>query len=106
GAAHLSVGALVSVDPETGVVTPIAEGGSLHNVTGIAIEAPGTILVATAGGGASAIVRVDPETGGQTVVASGGFLVSPFSLALAPGGQLYVADSGGGAGLGRLVRVD
>jgi hypothetical protein len=87
-----------SVDPGTGVLTPISSGGQLVGPIGIAVETSGQLVVADASG---LILRIDPGNGNQTLVTSGGNLVRPFGIAVEVGGALIVSDKG----MNSLVRV-
>ncbi len=71
---------VVSIDDSHGQQTLISEGGLLVNVTGLAVEASGNILVTN--GSPAQVIRVNGVTGEQAVLASGGYLVSPVAIAV------------------------
>lgn len=95
--------AVISVDPTTGVQTPIAigPGGPCINTVlgcpaGVAIEADGSLLVANQIG----VVRIHPATGAVTSVTPHGLLTVPYGVAIEATGQIIVAD------FERIIRVD
>ena len=103
-------GAIIRVDPHTGLQTIISSGGNFVDPYAIALEQNGTILVgelnagdpAGSSGTPSSIIRVDPFTGSQTVLSSGGYLHSVFGIAVAPNGEIFVTS----AGYRQVVRID
>ena len=110
-------GAILHVDPQTGLRTVIAELRNLESeASGIAIDADGDLLVVERSrpgprglppSQPSEIVRVDPETGAQSVVASfppiiGQIDVSPFGIAIDASGDLLVTD----VGRSTILRID
>ncbi len=99
-----AVGAIIRVDPTTGVQTVISSGVNLVGPTGLAMDRAGDILVADIGAGA--VIRVNPTTGGQTVISSGGFFSFPFDLAIDGAGKILVVDSVAFGGPGGIIRVD
>lgn len=96
-------GAVIHVDPASGVQTEISSGGLLSAPRGVAIDGAGQLIVAESTG---SIVRVDPETGAQTEVSSGGSLVTPLAVAIDEVGTLLIADAGPPLLTGSLIAVD
>jgi len=75
------------VDPVTGAVTTVAQGGNLGAPRDLAFDASGDLLVVDATPGS--LIRIDLETGEQTVIASGGDLTGPLrSLAVESDGEV------------------
>lgn len=91
---------IVRVDPVTGALTVVSEGGEFGRLQDIAVGPTGEIFVAgdfVAGRGT--IVRVDPATGAQSYINPGSsFRVG--NIAVAPGGDILAATTRG------LLRVD
>jgi streptogramin lyase len=99
-------GALVRIDPATGIQTILSEAGLFSDPSDVVVNANGVIFVSDESGAA---VRVDSDTGEQTLLSSGGQLVRPSGVALDPQGALLVADAAAlvaGAGASKVVRVD
>ena len=71
-------GAVIKVDPTTGLQTVISSGGMLAEVGSVAIDGNGDILVAVLDG--AAIIKIDPATGNQIVLSSGGLLSAPLVI--------------------------
>ena len=93
--AQSGAGAIIHVNPVTGVQTVISSGGDFVNPVDVTIEANGKLLVSDIDAFAEgAILRVDPATGVQTTVSSGGFFSTPNALTLDVSGEILVADSG------------
>jgi hypothetical protein len=86
---------VVRVDPATGSVTGITEGGLLRFPAALTLGLDGAILVTDTGccTGGPGVVRIDPSTGAQSVLAAGGLLQSVNDLAVGPGGDVFVIDS-------------
>jgi sugar lactone lactonase YvrE len=86
---QLSVGAkqaVVSIDPATGAQTAVSSGGNFTGLSGIALEADGSILVSQS----TMVIRVNPSTGLQTVLSTGGRMTSARGMAVGPNGQIFV----------------
>jgi sugar lactone lactonase YvrE len=101
-------GALVLVDPTTGVQRPIATSIPLLDPSGIVAEPTGSLLVTEATNpqvGTAAILAVEPRTGTVTVLATGHPIVDPRGIAITPTGDLIVADSAARA-IYRITRPD
>jgi sugar lactone lactonase YvrE len=85
-------GSVARIDPASGARTPIADG--LRNVTYVALDATGAILVSSfaevAPTGTGVVWRVDATTGERTVRAEG--LHVPEGLFADAGGALVVAE--------------
>lgn len=89
-------GALVLVDPTTGVQRPIATSIRLLDPSGVVAEPTGALLVTEATNpqpGNAAILAVEPRTGTVTVLATGAPIVDPRGIALTSTGDVVVADS-------------
>ena len=89
---------VLRVNRTTGVRTVVSSGGLLNNVSDVAVEADGRLLVTSIGSGQ--LLRIDPATGAQSVVA-GGF-VGPFYMTVAADGTVYMTD---GDDFGTQVRI-
>jgi uncharacterized repeat protein (TIGR01451 family) len=84
-------GAVIRIDPATGVQTVVSSRGLFQEPSGIAIEADGNILVSDR---ISGIIRVNPQTGTQTLVHAGPPIIDTFGIALEADGSIVVADTG------------
>jgi len=101
--------AIIRINSTTGAQAVVSAGGSLSGdvgagPNGIAIDAAGDIVVASARSGArdaGVVVRVDPLTGAQTVISEGGSLGSLNAIAIDAAGNYWVAD-----GFGSIIRVN
>jgi sugar lactone lactonase YvrE len=89
-------GAVIRVDPTTGVQSLVSRGGALVDPAGVAVAPDGALIVLenVGAGGDPAVIRVDPRSGAQSTLAAGGALCNPFGIAFEPGGNLVVADYG------------
>ncbi len=93
--------------PPTPTVTTIASGGSLANVTGLAVDALGDVLVTDST--ANAVIRISPGGAQSTIGATGGNLTTPVSLVIDRDGLLIVATSftdSTGASRARILRMN
>jgi DNA-binding beta-propeller fold protein YncE len=114
-------GAVIRVDPRTGVQSLLSSGGEFFDPAGIAVAPDGQIYVVDnrAPDNDGAVIRVDPRSGAQTLVterssAPGrGELDLPFGIAVESDGKLVVANRESPASLpllcqilGKVVRVD
>jgi hypothetical protein len=109
-------GAVIRVDPVTGVRTLVSENGSptgpplFDAPFGITTAASGDILVTDAGafGGGGGVIRVNPVTGARTTLSEnasptgGPSFSDPFGIAREASGSLLVADGG----IDGIIRVD
>ncbi len=89
-------GALVLVDPTTGVQHPIATSIPLLDPSGVVAEPTGVLLVTEATNpqpGNAAVLAVEPHTGTVTVLATGAPIVDPRGIAFTATGDVVVADS-------------
>jgi HYR domain/NHL repeat len=105
-------GAIIRVNPVTGVQTVVSSGGSFFDPAGVAVSSTDQLLVAdfnsffgggdACGGGIGAVFRVDPSTGAQTVIAVGGPLTigsltnqvaPPRAVALESNGDILVTSN-------------
>jgi DNA-binding beta-propeller fold protein YncE len=89
-------GAVVRVDPTTGVQSLVSRGGALVDPAGVAIAPDGALFVVENVGEqrVPAVIRIDPRSGAQSTVTQAGELCNPFGIAFEPGGDLVVADYG------------
>ena len=102
-------GAVIAVDPTTGMQSVLSSGGNFVDPTGIAVAKDGNIYVSDLGpvGGTGAVIRVNPVSGAQTVVSSGGQINRPNDITIDTDGSLLVADTGDYVGIpAKLFRVD
>ena len=106
-------GAVIAVDPDSGAQKLITSNDSsqmdlLGDPLGIAIETPGTLLVAnTAASPASdGVILVNRSSGQQYPLATEGGFASPTGIAMDLDGKALVADSSAFGGGGGVIRVD
>jgi DNA-binding beta-propeller fold protein YncE len=114
-------GAVIRVDPLTGMQSLVSSGGEFFDPAGIAVAPDGQIYVVDnrAPDNDGAVIRVDPRTGAQTVVTERssaprrGELDLPFGIAIEGDGKLVVSNRESPASLpllcsllGKVVRVD
>jgi hypothetical protein len=90
-ALNLQFDSVVRVDPLTGAKTVISSGGLFSDVSCLAVEANGNLLVGDRGG-AGSVVRVNPVTGAQSVLSSGGQLggIEPTDIAVDAFGRIFM----------------
>lgn len=96
-------GAVFKVDLLTGAQTVVTSGGFLDQVTDIALDPQGNIIVSEAIG---RLVRVDPSTGAQTLISSGGLLVFDNGDAVESNGAIIAASYYFGNQPSAVVGVD
>ncbi len=108
-----SGGAIVAVDPESGeqkAVTSNATSQSdlFSQPLGVAVETPGTLLVANTAPDPSAdgVILVNRSSGQQYGLSTGGGFAAPDAIAIDLDGRALVADSEAFAGGGGVIRVD
>src|SRR5918992_1542098 len=103
-------GAVIRVDPLTGVQSLVSSGGEFFDPAGIAVAPDGGIVVANECGAGGGVVLLDPLGLVQRLLTPNGprdVLVTPERVALDPGGGLLVSDFGAGPdGEGGIVSVD
>ena len=114
-------GAVIRVDPLTGVQSLVSSGGEFFDPAGIAVAPDGQIYVVDnrAPDNDGAVIRVDPRTGAQTLVTERSSapgrreLDLPFGIAIESDGKLLVSNRESPAPLpllcqvlGKIVRVD
>jgi DNA-binding beta-propeller fold protein YncE len=114
-------GAVIRVDPLTGVQSLVSSGGEFFDPAGIAVAPDGQIYVVDnrAPDNDGAVIRVDPRTGAQTLVTARSSapgrreLDLPFGIAIEADGKLVVSNRESPASLpllcsvlGKVVRVD
>ncbi|MGH2715555.1 MAG: PKD domain-containing protein, partial [Thermoleophilaceae bacterium] len=108
-------GAVIRVDPLTGLQSLVSSGGGFFDPAGIAVARDGQLYVVDnrAPDDDGAVIRVDPRTGAQTLITERGALDLPFGIAVERGGGLVVANRlkpgdvvSNCYAVGRLVRVD
>jgi Ca2+-binding RTX toxin-like protein len=108
-----SGGSIVAVDPSNGqqkVVTGNATSDTdlFSQPLGVAVETPGTLLVANTASdpGADGVVLVNRSSGQQYGLSTAGSFAGPDGIALDLDGRALVADSQAFGGGGGLIRVD
>jgi sugar lactone lactonase YvrE len=106
-------GAIIAVDPDTGAQRLITSNDAsqaelLADPLGVAIETPGTLLVAnTASDPASdGVILVNRSSGQQYPLATEGIFAAPSAIAMDLDGKAVVADSEAFGGSGGVIRVD
>jgi Ca2+-binding RTX toxin-like protein len=106
-------GSIVTVDPANGaqkVVTSndTSQADLLADPLGVAIETPGTLLVANASASpaSNGVILVNRSSGQQYALATGGSFTAPSGIAVDLDGEALVADSAAFGGRGGVVRVD
>jgi DNA-binding beta-propeller fold protein YncE len=114
-------GAVIRVDPLTGMQSLVSSGGEFFDPAGIAVAPDGQIYVVDnrAPDNDGAVIRVDPRTGAQTLVTERSSaprrreLDLPFGIAIEGDGKLVVSNRESPASLpvlcsalGKVVRVD
>jgi DNA-binding beta-propeller fold protein YncE len=116
-------GAIIRVDPLTGVQSLVSSGGEFYDPAGIAVAPDGRLYVVDnrAPDDDGAVIKVDPRTGAQEIVTQRrpglpGFdeLDLPFGIALESDGDLIVTNrvsadqipAGCQPLVGKVVRVD
>jgi hypothetical protein len=100
-------GALLALDPLTGVRRPLALWPRA-DLADVSRGASGRIFVLDRGrrGAPARVLLVDPAAGTRRTLTSGGFLSDPRHAAELPGGDLLVIDRAAVGGSGALVRID
>jgi sugar lactone lactonase YvrE len=108
-----STGAIVAVDPASGaqkVVTSndTSQADLLADPMGVAIETPGTLLVANTSANpvSNGVILVNRSSGQQYALATGGGFTAPSGIAVDLDGKALVADSTAFGGRGGVIRVD
>jgi Ca2+-binding RTX toxin-like protein len=106
-------GAVIAVDPATGAQKLITSNDTsqtdlLSDPLGIAIETPGTLLVANTAPAPSSdgVILVNRSSGQQYPLATEGTFASPTGIAMDLDGKALVADSSAFGGSGGVIRVD
>jgi DNA-binding beta-propeller fold protein YncE len=114
-------GAVIRVNPLTGVQSLVSSGGEFFDPAGIAVAPDGQIYVVDnrAPDNDGAVIRVDPRSGAQTLVTERSSapgrreLDLPFGIAIESDGKLVVSNRESPASLpllcsilGKVVRVD
>jgi DNA-binding beta-propeller fold protein YncE len=114
-------GAVIRVNPLTGVQSLVSSGGEFFDPAGIAVAPDGRIYIVDnrAPDNDGAVIRVDPRTGAQTLVTERSSapgrreLDLPFGIAIESDGKLVVSNRESPAALpllcsllGKVVRVD
>jgi DNA-binding beta-propeller fold protein YncE len=100
GVPNAKDGAIIRVDPLTGVQTLVSSGGEFYDPAGIAVAPDGQLYVVDnrAPDNEGAVIRVDPRTGAQTLVTERSDLPGrneldlPFGIAIESDGNLVVAN--------------
>jgi hypothetical protein len=124
GSCNNGCGGVIKVDPETGAETVLSSNAMpinassqyFHELTGIAVDPQGNILVTNWGGhlGQAEVIRVDPTTGKETLVSSNAMPVNASSELFAypqgvianAAGEIFVADALAFGGHGGIIGVN
>ena len=108
-----SSGAVIAIDPSSGAQKLIANNdssqeGLFGNPRGLAMETPGTVLVANTAADPSSngVILLNRFSGQQYALAAGGSFVAPTGITMDLDGKALVADSAAFGGGGGLIRVD
>jgi Ca2+-binding RTX toxin-like protein len=108
-----TTGAIIAVDPGTGAQKLITDNDNSQtdlfaDPLGVAIETPGTLLVANRAGDptANGVILVNRSSGQQYGLAIDGGFVAPSGITMDLDGRALVADSAAFGGGGGLIRVD
>jgi hypothetical protein len=89
-------GAVIRVNPTTGVQSVVTSGGPLREPVAIAATTNRAYVAdPAANGGIGGVVQVNLDGSAPSLLASGGLLVDPRGITLGPPGTLYVSDAGG-----------
>jgi len=106
-------GAIIAVDPDTGAQKRITDNdhskdGLFGDPLGVAIETPGTLLVANRAADplANGMILVNRSSGQQYGLSTAGSFVAPSGIAMDLDGRALVADSAAFGGGGGLIRVE
>jgi sugar lactone lactonase YvrE len=96
-------GEMLRVDPETGAVSHLSQGGLLRlHASQMALDALGRILTFSAAG----LVAVDPDTGAQTLLAPPIPSISIQAVAVATTGEVYATSPGSSGIPPSIFRID
>lgn len=106
-------GAIIAVDPASGAQKLITNNdtstaGLFEDPSGLAIETPGTLLVANTAAtpGSDGVILVNRDSGQQYGLSTDGNFVSPTGIAMDLDGNAVVADRSAFGGGGGVIRVD
>jgi Ca2+-binding RTX toxin-like protein len=106
-------GAIIAVDPATGAqklvtTNDTSQTGLFADPLGVAIETPGTLLVANTAGDptANGVILVNRSSGQQYGLATEGTFAAPSGIAMDLDGKALVADSAAFGGGGGVIRVE
>jgi Ca2+-binding RTX toxin-like protein len=106
-------GAIIAVDPSTGAKRLItnndtSQAQTFSNPLGIAVETPGTLLVANtaADPNTDGVILVNRSSGQQYALSTEGLFVAPTGIAMDLDGRALVADSAAFGGGGGVIRVE
>jgi Ca2+-binding RTX toxin-like protein len=106
-------GAIIAVDPGSGAQKRITDNdhsqvGLFADPLGVAIETPGTLLVANTAPAATAngVILVNRSSGQQYGLATEGSFVAPSGITMDLDGKALVVDSAAFGGAGGVIRVE
>jgi Ca2+-binding RTX toxin-like protein len=106
-------GAIIAVDPLTGAQKLVTNNDKsqtdlFSNPLGVAVETPGTLLVANtaADPNADGVTLVNRSSGQQYALSTEGLFVAPTGIAMDLDGRALVADSAAFGGGGGVIRVE
>lgn len=98
---HANRSSVIRVDPRTGTFTDPLAGAFTSEVSDIAVDGAGRLLVASAEEGA--LFRITPASGEIETIAQGGFLTGVRSIAVEPSGAVVATSWVDPA---KIVRID
>jgi sugar lactone lactonase YvrE len=106
-------GAIIAVDPATGAQRLITSNSTSQadlfgDPAGVAVETPGTLLVANTGASSSStgVILVNRSSGQQYALSTDAGFVAPSAIAMDLDGKALVADRDAFGGNGGVIRVD
>jgi Ca2+-binding RTX toxin-like protein len=106
-------GAIIAVDPLTGTQKVVTNNDNsqadlFSNPLGVAIETPGTLLVANtaADSNTDGVILANRSSGQQYALSTEGIFVAPTGIAMDLDGRALVADSAAFGGGGGVIRVE
>ena len=106
-------GAIIAVDPATGAQRLITSNASSQadlfgDPSGVAVETPGTLLVANTGAVANStgVILVNRSSGQQYALSTDAIFTKPTGIAMDLDGHALVADSNAFGGNGGVIRID
>jgi len=96
--------AVIRINPTTGAATLVSKGGYITYLSGIAVEASGSILVTD--WNTNKVIRIDSTTGAQSILFNLDGVMQPSGIAVEADGKVLVVGSETAFGPGKVVRID